>query len=257
MHDLAIIGGNVYLNGKFRRADLYIDNGQFAKIEIDPKHPSEANEIVNAEGYLVCPGIIDPHVHMALDLGWAQSCDDFLSGSSAAATGGVTTIIDFLDPLAHEDALLNALESRKDKAKESRIDYSFHATLAEFHGNIPELVKTTKSLGMNSVKVFTTYAESGRMIQKHHIKALLSEDIVTMVHAEDNDLVDPNWKEIATYEQSRPLESELSALKELIKSRDNTPGDGTVYIVQVSSVSGVELLKNQSNVIIESCPQYF
>ncbi|HAS72941.1 MAG TPA: hypothetical protein DCS67_02220, partial [Clostridiales bacterium UBA8960] len=77
MVDLVIHGGKVYLDGAFKRADLYIKEGRFEKIiqitdqnlDSDSVETSDASETFDAKGLLICPGIIDPHVHMALDLG--------------------------------------------------------------------------------------------------------------------------------------------------------------------------------------------
>lgn len=250
MYDLAVQGGKVYRAGDFVETNVYIKDGKIAKLT--DKILSSV-EVVDAKGLFVLPGFIDPHVHMALDLGDATSCDDFESGSVAAAKGGVTTILDFLDPIAHEDDLIRAFEKRYKLAQNSIIDFGFHATLSSFHGDVGKIVKQVKQLGMSSIKVFTTYSESGRMIETEHLEALLKNKIITMVHAEDDALVDSTWEDIATYESSRPLEAELSALDQLLKMDIK----GKLYVVHVSSGSGVEKLSGNQNVFVESCPQYF
>lgn len=250
MYDLAVHGGKVYCAGDFVETNIYIKGGKIAKLTDET---FSSIEVVDAKGLFVLPGFIDPHVHMALDLGNATSCDDFESGSVAAAKGGVTTILDFLDPIAHEDDLIRAFEKRYEKAQNSIIDFGFHATLSSFHGDIGKIVKQVKQLGMSSIKVFTTYSESGRMIERGHLSTLLKHRIVTMVHAEDDALVDATWEDITTYESSRPLEAELSALDQLLEMDIR----GKLYVVHVSSGSGVEKLSGKTNVYVESCPQYF
>lgn len=250
MHDLLFAGGLVFQDGHFEKTNVYIDGEKIAAITTKRK---AAKRIIDCHGRMILPGLIDPHVHMELDLGFATSCDDFNTGSVEAVQGGVTTLIDFLAPISHESELEEAFRSRLAQAKFSVADYAMHATLGNFRGDVEQLVRSVKSNGMSSIKVFTTYSESDRMIPQSILRQLLDQDLVIMVHAEDDRLVDADWEDISTYEASRPLESEISALNCLI---DNL-GKGTLYVVHVSSGSGVELLSDMDRVIIESCPHYF
>ena len=63
-------------------------------------------------------GFIDPHVHFHLTGGKYTSVDDFYNGSIAAAFGGITTYIDFLDPVKTNVALRKAFDERRALAKE-------------------------------------------------------------------------------------------------------------------------------------------
>ncbi|HID90246.1 MAG TPA: dihydropyrimidinase, partial [Anaerolineae bacterium] len=51
--------------------------------------------VIEAEGCYVLPGVIDGHVHIALDTGIYKTPDDWFTGTRAAACGGVTTVVDF------------------------------------------------------------------------------------------------------------------------------------------------------------------
>ncbi len=250
MHDLLLTGGRVYVDGRFEDINIVIDGETITAFTRETK---EAKKKLDCHGLMILPGLIDPHVHMELDLGFATSCDDFYKGSVAAVRGGVTTLIDFLAPIENETEITAAFDSRLNLAKECVTDYAMHATLGNFKGDVVRLIESVKQLGMNSVKVFTTYSESNRMVSDQVLTQLLDQEIVTMVHAEDDRLVDSEWQEIATYESSRPLDAELSALKNLLLKQ----GRGTLYVVHVSSGSGVKLLAGRDRVVIESCPHYF
>lgn len=250
MHDLMFSGGKVYQDGRFVEANLYIDGEKIAAITPERK---AAKRQIDCLGLLILPGLIDPHVHMELDLGFTTSSDDFYKGSVEAVKGGVTTIIDFLAPIGHESQLDEAFRSRLDLAEKSVADYAMHATLGSFQGDVNKLIPAVKAKGMSSIKVFTTYSESDRMVPPQILHELLDREIVTMVHAEEDRLVNADWPDISTYEASRPLEAELGALNHLLANL----GKGTLYVVHVSSGSGVELLAGRDRVIIESCPHYF
>ena len=60
-----------------------------------PRSTSSADKTIDATGKIVMPGAIDPHTHIEMFFGGTTTCDDFTSGTTAAAFGGTTTLIDF------------------------------------------------------------------------------------------------------------------------------------------------------------------
>ena len=88
---------------------------------------------------LVMPGFIDPHVHINLDLGEFKSSDDYESASKAAAYGGITTFIDFLEPVNTVEEFDDKLQKKYKEAETSIIDYSFHTTVGNFKGDVENL----------------------------------------------------------------------------------------------------------------------
>src|SRR3989344_3307279 len=69
--------------------NILIKNGKISKIT--NKEP-KAEKIIDAKNNFVLPGLIDVHVHMR-EPGLTHK-EDFLTGSMAAAKGGITTILD-------------------------------------------------------------------------------------------------------------------------------------------------------------------
>jgi len=81
-YDLAIVNGNIYVEGEFIRGNLYIDNGIIKNLS---KDIFLSKDIYDAKGNYVLPGFIDPHVHFQLKVGNEVSADDFYNGSIVAA----------------------------------------------------------------------------------------------------------------------------------------------------------------------------
>ena len=96
MFDLGIENGNVYIDGKFQICNLYIKDGKIAALS---KEFMDAKKKISADNKKVLPGFIDPHVHFALGVKDSITKDDFYTGSIEALYGGVTTVIDFVDPI--------------------------------------------------------------------------------------------------------------------------------------------------------------
>lgn len=263
MYDVAILNGRVYVNGKFKKQNIYIKEGIIATIS--PKR-LEASEVYDCDGDLVLPGIIDPHTHFDLDLGHISSRDDFYNGTKAAAYGGVTTIIDFVEPSSTGAALKRAFEKRIEQAKDSVIDYKFHACVMNPIGRVPEIVETMNQLGLNTVKLFTTYSDSGRRTYDPEIKELLQQskihNFLVTAHIENDTLIETNQED--SYHElpnNRPTISETSEALKLAKMVQDT--GGYLYMVHCSSGETIKALQHQfkdllnTHFIIESCPHYF
>src|SRR5688572_19672152 len=96
--DLAIHGGTIVTATETRRADIGIADGRIVAIG----EVGEALVEEDATGLLVLPGVVDPHTHLDAQFreGGPRTADDFLSGTAAAACGGVPTIIDHGRPFS-------------------------------------------------------------------------------------------------------------------------------------------------------------
>lgn len=262
-YDLAIVNGKIYLNGGFLKGNLYIKDGIISSISQDVL---EAKQIYDAEGNYVLPGFIDPHVHFNLRVGGGRaSSDDFHNGSITAAHGGITTYIDFLDPVKNISELRRAYSKRMLDARDSVIDYGFHSTIANFQEEEKGFIKEIKDLGMCSIKFFTTYSSTNRSTSHGTIFNLLNiskkEKIRLLSHSEDDHLIKEGKFQVSTHGDNRPSISEtveVLALAELTRE-----AGGEMYIVHVSSGQTIQRLKeNYGDILnktffIESCPQYF
>ena len=263
MNDLLIKNGLVFLKGKWVKANLAVLG---EKISYIGENEVEAKEVLDVEGLKVLPGLIDPHVHFELNCGRVTSCDDFYSGSVCAAYGGVTTIVDFLDPTRNAEELEKSYYERIALAKKSLVDYHMHACIREPNGDLEEYVKTVVKLGMRTIKLFTTYSDTHRRTYDKDIEELLrlskKYNIMITAHIENDNLIDLRdeyiYKDLPV---SRPSLSETSEALKLAKMVRETGGN--FYMVHCSSGETLKALKEQfsdilgKNFFAESCPQYF
>jgi len=243
--------------------NVYISDGRIVALK---KTIEACDSTYDAEGNLVIPGIIDPHVHFSLDLGRYVSRDDFHTGSKAAAFGGVTTFLDFLDPSDSPRSLRETYDKRKKEASDACLDHKFHATLKSTDCDLKDYVMTMRDLKLDSLKVFTTYSESGRMSDRETIETLLGLQnhypFLLLAHIENDAMI--TLDETYTHQdlpRSRPSESETSEALALAELVNRTHGE--LYMVHLSSGHTIERLKERFSGIlnrrfhVESCPQYF
>lgn len=89
--DLLFVGGEILTPAGRIRASLGVSEGKIAFISSSGWTPP-AEQVVEIEGKLIVPGFIDTHVHFR-DPGLTYK-EDFLTGTQAAAAGGVTCVVD-------------------------------------------------------------------------------------------------------------------------------------------------------------------
>ena len=86
---LLIRGGTLVTHEMMFKADI-LTCGEKIQAVGDNLPAPKGVRIVEADGLLVLPGIIDAHVHIQLDTGVFRAADGWLQGSKSAAFGGVT-----------------------------------------------------------------------------------------------------------------------------------------------------------------------
>lgn len=266
MYDLGLINGKVYQDGKFADLDIYIKDHIIAEIVSPGKNPP-CEKIVSCTNMLILPGFIDPHVHINLDLGEFKSADDYESASKAAAFGGITTFIDFLEPINSVNEFEAVLKKKQKEAKESYVDFAFHTTVGNYNDDVDKLIKISRENGIHSIKLFTTYSESNRKISYSKLREFLEHssksDTLILVHAENDEMILNAAVEdtVADYESSRPAIAEIEEVKKIAKIAEELKGQ--LYIVHITCGSSIEHLEEEykellgKNIFIESCPQYF
>lgn len=78
-------------SGREGNYDILIDGDKIAEIGRQLTGPSPQCEVIDAEGLLVAPGLVDVHVHFR-EPGFTQK-EDIVTGAAAAAKGGFTTVV--------------------------------------------------------------------------------------------------------------------------------------------------------------------
>lgn len=263
MFDSVIRHGYCWIHQTFVPTNLYLLDGKIAKISsVD----FVAKETIDAKNQFIIPGLIDPHTHFGLTGKHQGKSEGFSVGSQKALQGGITTIIDFLEPCESVADILHAFVLRKEAALHAHCDYTFHACFKEPVDAIEAMVKTVSRLSLKSIKVFTTYSESHRQMSDQSLyqllKATKAENLLVTAHIENDELIckDPSLP-FEKLGQSRPTQAEtLEALKiaSYVKQTQSS-----LYMVHVSSgQTVVELIKKypdliQSQFHLESCPHYF
>ena len=226
--DLAVSNGRVYTPEGLKSIDIWIKEGRIAALG----GPHRAGERIDAHGMLVLPGCIDSHVHFR-DPGPTYK-EDWLTGSTSAAAGGVTTVIDQpnTDPRTMDR---RSFELKLDLARaRSVVDYCINGG----PGKIEEL----KEAGVRFIGEIFSYEHSdpelARILAQTKRLGLLAT-----VHAEDGSIVREKAREISgrhdpeVHSLARPVEAEIRAIEKVIAWSDN------LHICHLSSGQGLNLIE--------------
>jgi dihydropyrimidinase len=268
MLSLLIKNCTVATSSETFRADIGIE-GEVVRI-IAGSIDTQADRTINAEGKLVLPGAIDGHTHFEMPFMGTTTADDFASGTSSAAAGGVTTIIDFALQQKGE-TLRQAFEAWHSKASGKSItDYGFHVIFRDFNEGTLSEIKDMIEAGVNSFKVFTTYRREGLMLDDGQIQAVMKEVAtrggLVAVHAENNGMAERNvesfiaeGKTSALYHAlSKPRQVEGEAVQRMVYLAKIT--NCPMYVVHLSSGVGREFVRRAQlsgyPVFAETCPHY-
>jgi len=186
-----IKGGTVVTVEGERRADVLIVGETIAAVGADLDVPAGA-EVIDASGAYVIPGGIDPHTHMELPFMGTVASEDFFSGTSAAAAGGTTSVIDFVIP-APQASILEAYHTWRGWAAKAATDYSFHVAITWWDDSVYEDMGTlVRDHGVNSFKHFMAYKNAIMCDDEtlvNSFKRCRELGALATLHAENGELV--------------------------------------------------------------------
>jgi dihydroorotase (multifunctional complex type) len=221
----------------------------------------EAAETVDAGGKFLIPGGIDLHVHFR-DPGLTYK-EDFTTGSTAAAMGGVTTVFD----MPNTEPVMQTVEAFEEKRKiaqeKSYVNFAFYTYLADgMQDTMEELIdvgiagvkwdhdsgKLIYPTGYGTLKNYDL-ADNGVALQIFRILAKHGYNVG--VHAEDMDIMIRLREELKAagrtdfraHLDSRPDYVELMGLERAMRLAEITGCH--LHVHHLSSRAGLEMIKER------------
>ncbi len=252
------------------KGDLLVEGEKI--VQVGPGiEGGQVDREIDASGMLVLSGVVDAHTHIQLDTGLYRTADNWEIGTSAAAAGGVTTVIDFANQLPGR-SLADALMARRAEAALALIDYTFHMVILQPPDDPAELEAALGSLldqGITSLKLFTTYRPNYYLDDAAllHIFRHMPAGMVAMIHCENDSIVTDATRRLVGsgltgwqyHPRSRPAEAEIEAVGRVISLAELSGSSGRLYIAHCSTadtVAQIERLGAAERVFCETCPQY-
>ena len=228
------------------RMNVCIRNGKIAALTTQEPN---GQQVIDASGLHVLPGIIDPHTHMGL---YAPLEDELESETRSALLGGVTTIGTFFNFTGSYLPVMDRVE--RAVQTHSRVDMIPHYTLRE-ELQLEELDRYA-ARGMNSFKVYMCgvpglfpHQEDGFIVRAMQRLSQLPTRPVLCIHAENTSIVDFATEELKdlsteTLEQWAQSHPNLAEGEAVIRSAYFSQKLGVrTYIVHASCKESMEALR--------------
>jgi dihydropyrimidinase len=151
-----IKGGRIVTAVDDYTADILIVEGRIRTIGVDLQVGSDVT-VHDARGLLVMPGGVDVHTHLDWEFGSSRTVDTFESGTTAAAFGGTTTVIDFCNQ-DHGKSPLVGLEDWHRRRANACVDVGAHMIMLDVNEqSLADMKTLIRREGVSTFKLFLAY----------------------------------------------------------------------------------------------------
>ncbi len=259
MPDLIIKNARIFINNAIQPAEIAIENGKITKVGkiIDAK---DVNRVIDAKNSLVLPGAIDVHVHFR-DPGMTKK-ENWYTGSCAAASGGVTAVIDHpntIPPTIDPDSF----RKKQKEAKKSIIDYGINAGVTQ---NLKYLKPLWELGAAGFGEIFMAESTGALNVNDRTLEEALgiieTLGAVACIHAEDEETrkrfvhLLKGATQPESHSKSRPPLSEKIAVEKAIKMA----GRAKLHFCHISAGETLDVIKKakagNTNITCEAAPHH-
>lgn len=261
MSSLLIKNARIVNEGQILEQDLWIKDGKIAQIGNDLS--PQVDEVVEAAGLYLLPGVIDDQVHFR-EPGLTHK-GDIASESRAAAAGGITSFMEM--PNTKPQSLTQELlQAKYDRASQVAFtNYSFF--MGASNDNLGEVLKTDPN-SVCGIKVFMGSSTGNMLVDDQTVleNIFRNAPILVATHCEKEEIISANLaRHIEQYGDDIPVELHpvirsidacyaSSSLAVELAQKHNT----RLHILHISTAKELSLFRNdiplgEKRITAEAC----
>jgi allantoinase len=250
-------------------ATLIVEHGRIVEVRAGMDAPAGA-ALRDYGDRILLPGLVDSHVH--INEPGRTEWEGFSTATQAAASGGVTTLVDMPLNCVPETTSVDALTAKRAAARGCAwVDWAAWGGVV--HGNaeaLPGLVDA----GVPGFKCFLIHSgiDGFAWVDEADLRlalaALRGSGLPLLVHAEVAGPVESateeliaagaDWRKYSTYLASRPDAAEMEAIGLLIRLAEEFGAH--IHIVHLASAQALPMLaaarERGAPITVETCTQY-
>ena len=254
MTSIIIKGGTIVNEGRAFVGSVLVEDQKIARIvpetEADGLDTTAAQQVIDATGCYVLPGVIDDHVHFRQP-GLTDKAD-IDSESRAAAAGGVTTYFDMPNTVP-ATTTLQALDAKQEMAAQaSHVNYAFFLGATSDNA---DLIAQAPRHRIPGIKLFMGSSTGNMLVDGdealHRIfSAAHDADLPLMTHCEDTAIINRNMADFQQRYGSDPdvwchqlIRSEEACLRSTLKAIELAVEHRTqLHIAHISTKAELEMI---------------
>ena len=242
--------------------DILVEDGRIKKVggELSRMKIAEGAEIIDAKGLCAAPGFVDIHVHFR-DPGFTHK-EDIITGSHAAAAGGVTSVccMPNTKPVTDSEEVLSYILEKAEKA-DTRV-YPIASITMGMKGDELNDIAKMHALGAVAVSDDGRPVENGGMMLRA-LQEAYRVGVPVVSHCEDLTIINGGIinkgkvsEELGVKGMDRASEDSITSREIILAETSGT----AIHICHVSTVGCVEMIRQAKRrgvkVTCETAPHY-
>ncbi len=240
--------------------DIFAENGRIVQMEKNIE--AEADVVLDATGLIVCPGLVDMHVHLR-DPGLTYK-EDIFTGTAAAARGGVTAVACMAntDPVVDSPEQIQYIKEKAAQGNGVHV-YPIGAVSVGMRGEEPTDGDALKQAGAVALSDDGCNVDNANLMRDVMILAKRLQ-LPVLCHCEDTSMVENRAVNEGSVSRQLWLEGRPAIAEEIMVMRDAMLAEETgahVHICHISTAKSVDIVRRMKkhgvSITCETCPQYF
>lgn len=234
--------------------NILIENGTI--IDVSASANATADEVIDAKGLHLIPGVIDDQVHFR-EPGLTHK-EDLLTATHACAKGGVTSFLEMPNTKPTTTSVAALHDKLAVAAGKCLVNYGFY--IGATPSNLAELQNATRTPG---IKIFIGSSTGDLLVDEQSaLERIFGETTLPIcAHCEDESTVRSNaaalngGKDVADHSRIRDNRAALIATKRAVDLAERHKHQ--FHVLHVSTAEEVEFLRGTSDLIsAEACPHH-